>query len=225
MLLGYTRDAGDYISTRGDLDGHSYDWAFFAQDDWRVNDSLTVFLGVRWELVGIWSENEQRSPTSSRGPGLPRGAEPGSPEPDAARGHRARPLQVRGPGRRRRAPAPRRQEQLQPTRRLRYRLGGGQNTVLRGGFGLFHPTVAIQGLRDLMATNQFRYALSYTGGGLAHAYSQGTTTIPLDFFGTDGVDPNIKAPDIYQYNLSLEHVLPGDLGPARQLHRLDRCGS
>jgi hypothetical protein len=213
MLLGYTRDAGDYISTRGDLDGHSYDWAFFAQDDWRVNDSLTVFLGVRWELVGNWSENNNALANF-----IPEG-----------QGYHVVPNQevlnlmppgVIALGLYKFADQVGVDEHLlhadknnfSPRVGFAYRLGGGQNTVLRGGFGLFHPTVAIQGLRDLMATNQFRYALSYTGGGLAHAYSQGTTTIPLDFFGTDGVDPNIKAPDIYQYNLSLEQMLPGDLG-------------
>jgi len=213
MLLGYTRDAGDYISTRGDLDGHSYDWALFAQDDWRVNDNLTVFLGVRWELVGNWSENNGALANF-----IPEG-----------QGYHVVPNQeilnlmppgVIALGLYKFADQVGVDEHLLHTDKnnfsprvgFAYRFGGGQNTVLRGGFGLFHPTVAIQGLRDLMATNQFRYALSYTGGGLAHAYSQGTTTIPLDFFGTDGVDPNIKAPDIYQYNLSLEQLLPGDLG-------------
>ena len=39
-----------------------------------------------------------------------------------------------------------------------WRLGESNKTVLRGGFGLFHPTVAVQGVRDLLATNEFRYA-------------------------------------------------------------------
>ena len=38
-----------------------------------------------------------------------------------------------------------------------WRLDQSNKTVLRGGFGLFHPTVAVQGIRDLLATNEFRY--------------------------------------------------------------------
>ena len=38
-----------------------------------------------------------------------------------------------------------------------WRLDESNKTVLRGGFGLFHPTVAVQGIRDLLATNEFRY--------------------------------------------------------------------
>ena len=38
-----------------------------------------------------------------------------------------------------------------------WRLDENNRTVLRGGFGLFHPTVAVQGVRDLLATNEFRY--------------------------------------------------------------------
>ena len=39
-----------------------------------------------------------------------------------------------------------------------WRLDESNKTVLRGGFGLFHPTVAVQGIRDLLATNEFRYS-------------------------------------------------------------------
>ena len=213
MLLGYTRDAGDYISTRGDLDGHSYDWAFFAQDDWRVNDRLTVFLGLRWELVGVWHEKGNvlanfipegdgfhvvpnaevlaLMPPGVEALGLYKFADQIGLDSNLINADK---------------------NNFSPRVGFAWRLGEGQSTVLRGGFGLFHPTVAVQALRDLMATNQFRYALTYVGGPLAQAYSRGTTTIPLDFFGTDGVDPNIEAPDIYQYNLTLEKELPGDLG-------------
>ena len=48
-----------------------------------------------------------------------------------------------------------------------WRPGGDDRTVVRGGFGLFHPTVAVQGVRDLLATNEFRYYQDYRGGTLA----------------------------------------------------------
>ena len=56
LLLGYTRDVADRVSTRGDTDGYSNDFAVFLQDDWRVNNDLTVFLGLRYELAGAWNE-------------------------------------------------------------------------------------------------------------------------------------------------------------------------
>ncbi len=55
-----------------------------------------------------------------------------------------------------------------------WRIGGNDKTVLRGGFGLFHPTVAVQGVRDLLATNEFRYYQHYRGGSLQHGFSAGT---------------------------------------------------
>ena len=30
----------------------------FVQDDWKINKSVTVFLGLRYEVVGAWHENE-----------------------------------------------------------------------------------------------------------------------------------------------------------------------
>ena len=52
FLLGLPTDARDHISNRGPLEGHSNDIAGFVQDDWRASKSLTVFLGLRYEVVG-----------------------------------------------------------------------------------------------------------------------------------------------------------------------------
>ena len=54
-----------------------------------------------------------------------------------------------------------------------WRLDESNRTVLRGGFGLFHPTVAVQGIRDLLATNEFRFVNATRGGGLRNGFSGG----------------------------------------------------
>src|SRR4029453_2589327 len=93
-----------------------------------------------------------------------------------------------------------------------WRVDQSNKTVLRGGFGLFHPTVAVQGVRDLLATNEFRYGNSRVGGGLRNGFSGGTPSVDAADFGNQGINPNVQSPDIYQYNLTLERELPGNLG-------------
>jgi hypothetical protein len=93
-----------------------------------------------------------------------------------------------------------------------YRLGGSDRSVLRGGFGIFHPTVAVQGVRDLLATNEFRYSFTRRGSTLARGFSTGQVFTDPGDYGSEGVDPNIKSPDIYQYNLTFEQALPGNVG-------------
>ena len=80
------------------------------------------------------------------------------------------------------------------------------------GFGLFHPTTAIQGIRDQLATNEFRYTIRRTPGPFAHAFSQGTGMPGADDFGTQGVWPDVQSPDIYQYNFTIERELPWEMG-------------
>ena len=42
------------------------------------------------------------------------------------------------------------------------RLDASNKTVLRGGFGIFHPTGAAQGARDIMSRNPFRYTIRFS---------------------------------------------------------------
>ena len=75
-----------------------------------------------------------------------------------------------------------------------WRLDENNRTVLRGGFGLFHPTVAVQGVRDLLATNEFRYGNAVRGSTLAHGYSTGTSSVDPQDYGSEGIDPEPQEP-------------------------------
>ena len=58
------------------------------------------------------------------------------------------------------------------------------------------------------------------GATLAHGFSAGTPSVDPADFGSQGIDPNIQSPDIYQYNLTLEKGAARRLRRAPELHRL-----
>jgi hypothetical protein len=213
FLLGLPVDVRDHQTARGPLEGYSQDFGVFLQDDWRVNRALTVFLGLRYEIVGVWHENSDLLANF-----IP---EEGGYHvvPNAEVAARLPPGLI-ALGRTRLADQVGLSSSLintdknniSPRVGFAWRLGESNKTVLRGGFGIFHPTVAVQGVRDLLATNEFRYTTTYRGGGLRNAFSGGTPSVPPDAFGNQGIDPNIESPDVYQYNLTLERELVGDMG-------------
>jgi hypothetical protein len=234
LLLGAPRTVSDVISTRGNTDGHSDDFALFVQDDWRVNNSLTVFLGLRYELQGAWHEKgDILGNFLACPPGSPvwdqESLATGQTECTAYGGHHVVPNEqvaallppgVIALGRTQTAAEAGVSDNLintdknnfSPRVGFAWRLGADNKTVLRGGFGLFHPTVAIQGLRDLLASNMFRYPNTRQHATLQHGFSGGTSFVDPAAYGNQGIDPNIKSPDIYQYNVTLERELPGGLG-------------
>jgi Carboxypeptidase regulatory-like domain/TonB dependent receptor len=213
FLLGTTRRVQESTSGRGPLDGTSNDFALFVQDDWKVSKAFTVFLGLRYELTGAWHEKDDLLANFIPEDGgyhvvanqqvadrLP----PGLIAKDRIRfaSDVGLPDTLINTDK----------NNFSPRVGFAWRLGNDNKTVFRGGFGLFHPTVAVQGIRDLLGTNEFRYTITYNGAPLAHGFSAVPGTTDPNGFGNQGIDPNIKSPDIYQYNLTLERELPGDLG-------------
>ncbi len=164
FLLGIVSNrARDHYTARGPLDGHSDDFAVFAQDDWRVSKDLTVFLGLRYEIVGLWHEKSDMLanwvladgghhvvPTAEVATKLPPGLQ------DLGRTLDRQPVAAT-----RDTLINTDKNNFSPRVGFAWRLGGDDQTVLRGGFGLFHPTVAVQGVRDLLGTNEFRYYQDY----------------------------------------------------------------
>jgi len=214
FLLGIvSRRASDHFTSRGPLEGHSDDFAVFAQDDWRVSKNLTVFLGLRYELVGMWREKSDllaNFVVADGGHHIVPNTEVASKLPPGLQ-DLGRTLIASDAG----YPdtlVNTDKNNFSPRVGFAWRPGGDERTVIRGGFGLFHPTVAVQGVRDLLATNEFRYTRLYTGGTLRTAYSAGTPFVNPTSFGNQGIDPNLKAPDIYQYNVTVEREIGGNMG-------------
>ena len=213
LLLGLTRDVTDAVTTRGNLDGHSNDFAAFVQDDWKVNRDLTVFLGLRYEIVGAWREKDDIlgnfRPVDGGYHVVPNQEVAAKLPPGLIAKDRIRTADQEGVGT---SLINTDKNNFSPRVGFAWRLGGSDQTVFRGGFGLFHPTVAVQGLRDLMASNMFRYGNTRAGSPLANGFTGGEEFVDPGDFGQQGIDPNIQSPDIYQYNLTLERELAGNLG-------------
>ena len=221
FMLGLPNDARDQVTSRGPLDGHSTDFAVFGQDDWKVGKNLTVFLGLRYEIVGIWHESSDLVanfittdgghhvvPNDDVAAKLPPGlielnrtltaSEAGLPDTL---------LNVD-------------KNNFSPRVGFSWRLDEANKNVLRGGFGLFHPTVAVQGIRDLLATNEFRYTTAWAGGDLQHAFSEGEPFTDPGGLRQPGHRPEPAGPQHLPVQPDLR-ARDGRHGPARQLHRLD----
>jgi hypothetical protein len=212
FLLGRPERVQDHITARGPLDGYSNDVAVFAQDDWKVNRDLTVFLGLRYEVVGTWHEDSNLLANfivDDGGHHVVASQEVAAKLPPGliALGRTLLASDVGLPETLLNAD----KNNFSPRVGFAWRLDESK-TVLRGGFGLFHPTVAVQGIRDLLATNEFRYFTNWRGGGLRNGFSGGVPFTDPTSFGNQGIDPDLEAPDIYQYNLTVERELPGDMG-------------
>lgn len=95
----------------------------------------------------------------------------------------------------------------------------GQNSVIRGGYGIYYPTSAAQGIRDPIATNPFNQAVTKTNtsvpfdgwpGNGAHGFSPLTGGAIRATGNTPAVNVvpfDIHQPRIHQYNVTYEREI------------------
>ena len=201
-------------NTRGDLpmDTFSNDWAVFAQDDLKLTPRLTLFLGLRYEVIGVFVDKNDIYanfvPTDGGHHVVPNTAIAALLPPGAVRLGRTLTSDQFEVGR---GLIKTDRNNISPRVGFAQRLDNSNKTVLRGGFGIFHPTGAAQGARDIMSRNPFRYTITNTRPRLQQGFSSGTRSESLGF-GNQGLQLDLELPDIYQYNLTLERELPGGLG-------------
>jgi hypothetical protein len=151
FLLGLPNTVVEQRNTRGDkpMDTFSNDWALFVQDDWKVGSKLTAFLGLRYEVIGTFVDRNgiyaNFVPTDGGHHIVPNAQIAALLPPGAVALGRTLTADQAGVGR---SLIKTDRNNVSPRAGFAYRLGSDNKTVLRGGFGIFHPTDARLGRCD-----------------------------------------------------------------------------
>jgi len=226
FLLGLPANDARYVQKlRGPLDASNWEHGFFVMDDWKISPRVTLNLGVRYELITPFVEkndllvNFDPNFTSSSGrrgrfvvptadviplidPAMVSYGVVTADQAGVSRGL------INAD-----------KNNIAPRVGVAWRLS--DNTVLRGGYGLFYPTSAAQGIRDAFGStpfNQGRRRRNRPGnplggwpGGLTPA---GQTPIgggSLDAASTvpsaNLIPFDLQQPRIQQYNVTFEREL------------------
>ena len=164
----------------------------FVQDDWRVSKNLTLNLGLAWAMATPESEvgNRQSDFNPATGTFLIAGQNAG---PSAG-------IQMDWTA-------------LEPRLGAAWKPFGRSNTVVRGGYAIYHDSSWNMGAQGLWQNPPY-YAESFEAGA---NMSAGFVTFnappnPADFQGTIlSQNTNFKQGRVQQFNINVEQELPGQV--------------
>jgi len=164
----------------------------FIQDDWRVSKNLTLNLGLAWALLTPQSEvgNRMSDFNPANGQFLIAGQNAG---PSAGIN-----MDLTA---------------LEPRLGVAWKPFGRSNTVVRGGYAIYHDSSWNMGAQGLWQNPPF-YAESFEAGANMSAgfVTYKSPQNPADFGGTiNSQDTNFKQGRIQQFNVNVEHELPGQV--------------
>ena len=236
FLLGLPATSVSYVlQPRPAMDVHNWEHGYFFQDTWKVSSRLTLNLGLRYELITPFVDKND----------LMANFDPDFVDP--ATGHLGRfvipstktlkYLDTRiinfgyalagqsGLGVSRGLVRMDKTD-ISPRIGIAYRMGS--KSVIRGGYGIYYPTSAAQGIRDPIATNPFNQGITKripkdsSGNpvpppfdGWPDANNHGISpltggTITSGAGGTPAVNVvpfNLRQPRIHQYNATYEREI------------------
>lgn len=203
------------IAPRGPMHATNWEHGYFVQDDWKITPRLTLNLGLRYELITPFIEQDDllvnfdfnyKNPTSGElgrfvfpSEATLKAADPRqvaygyvfAKDLDLSRGL------VRTDG-----------NNFAPRVGLAFRLT--EKTVLRGGYGIFYPTSAAQGMRDSMATNSFNQSITFTNKpanplqAWPRPFSGGVQNTVSQYPSINAIPFDLQQPRIQQFNVTFE---------------------
>ena len=224
FLMGLAPNSVTYVNKfRPAMDVYNWETGFFLQDDWKVNSRLTVNMGLRYEVITPFIEAND----------LMLNFDPTYVDPSGKKGRFIVPsdktLQFLDPrfitygyttadkvgvGR---ALVRTDKNNLAPRFGAAWRIN--DKLVLRGGYGIFYPTSAAQGIRDPLATNSFQTRLTKRDNaaaplqpwpGATHGVSPnagGVTAALSNQISANWVPFDLQSPRIEQWNVTVEREL------------------
>ncbi|HJP91416.1 MAG TPA: carboxypeptidase-like regulatory domain-containing protein [Pyrinomonadaceae bacterium] len=224
FLLGLPPASVTFVrDVRPALDVSNWEHGYFVNDDFKVNDRFTLTLGLRYEVhTPFVDKNDLMVNFDPNGTG--NGGRKGRfvvPTADVI--SRIHPFFVAygvvtadeaGVGR-----------GLIKTDKNNFapRVGGAwrltQNSVLRGGFGIFYPTSAAQAMRDAIATNTFNQRITKrnTSGLPGGINPRGITpfsggTVSVQGIAANAIPFDLQDPRFEQYNVTYENEFMPNTG-------------
>jgi len=227
MLLGLPSSYQE-LAVQDSGQWNNVSWAFYAQDNWRVNRRLTLNLGLRWDGIPHTYEANDRMGNfypqlynpANAALMLPNGtispASPGlgtSPNPILA----GVPLYLNGIGIPGTVGVPKglvnnHWATFGPRLGFAYDLTGSGKTVVRGGFGIMYERIQGNDMYNAGPNIPFSLQVSTPQVTMLNpsiALSNGTpVTLPINPAGITGLDINdYKPPVSYQWSVGVQHAI------------------
>ena len=200
------------------MDVTNWEQGYFFQDDWKIRANLTLNLGLRYELVSPWVDKHDIllnfDPAFNNNTGrfiVPSEQtlaylDPRIPEtlPTVTAAQSGL-----GVGR-----GLVRTDKNNFAPRVGFAWSIGNKTVVRGGYGLYFPTSAAQGIRDPISTNGFNQSLTKQNGTVnppiqkwPNPMTGGDVVLDSSAFSINAVPVGLRTPMVQQYNATFERQL------------------
>jgi len=226
FLIGLPPSSVRYVNkVRPALDVSNWENGFFAQDDWRIHPRITLNLGVRYEYITPFIDKNNLLINFD-------------PKGNGGKGRLVIPTldiipqidqrfvnfgvvsaKDAGVGR---GLVNTDKNNIAPRLGVAWRLTN--SSVLRGGYGLYYPTSAAQGMRDAFASSAFNQRITKNSttalplAGLPGGVNpRGTTPFSGGSFVVQGVAINaipfdLQSPRIEQFNVTFEQEVKWNTG-------------
>ncbi len=220
FLLGEPASKVVFVPTaRPIMDVHNWEQGYFFQDDWKVNSRLTLNLGLRYEVVTPFVDKHDImlnfDPTFNNNTGRFIVASAKTfqyLDPIVAQTLPVVTAAQSGLGIGR-GLVRTDKNNFAPRVGAAFRLT--ENSVLRGGYGVYFPTSAAQGIRDPLSTNSFNITRTKDDEGINPQQLQpwpfpmtgGDIQTVSGAFSTNSVPVGLRAPLVQQYNATYEREL------------------